>query len=96
MSEARNAVRQTAYVIEGLARQIQTNIDNNADIFGLANELARNSQAFVFSFGELSALEALGLAGKPSRAKQTGGGSAKHVLRDPITGRFVRKSNNNQ
>jgi len=56
----RNEMSRLAQQIENLARQVQDKIASGTDYNGLittANELVRNSSVFVFTFGEMAALE---------------------------------------
>jgi hypothetical protein len=65
-------------------------VDNNGDILGVANELVRNSQTFVFALGEVYALEQVGSQGKTVKATQVKAGNANyHNVRDN-RGRFTR------
>lgn len=91
----RNEIKQVAQQIEQLAKQVQSNLDQGKDIFGLANELARNSSTFVFTLGALYSLESQSNNGSSkvitttvSNPNQTA--SRKyHNVRDSF-GRFVR------
>lgn len=53
----RNDIKQLAQQIENLAQQVQVNVDQGKDIIMVANELVRNSSTFVFTLGEMYALE---------------------------------------
>jgi hypothetical protein len=53
----RNEVSKLAQQIETLARQVQDSLAQGRDPIGLANELVRNSSTFVFTLGEMYALE---------------------------------------
>lgn len=87
----RNDVKQIAANIQALAQQFQNNVDNNGDILGVANELVRNSQTFVFALGEVYALEQVGsTTGKTNKATQVKAGNPNyHNVRDN-RGRFTR------
>jgi len=86
----RNDVKQIAATIQALAQQFQNNVDNNGDILGVANELVRNSQTFVFALGEVYALEQAGSQGKAVKATQVKAGNPNyHNVRDS-RGRFTR------
>lgn len=93
----RNDVKQVAGVIENLARQVQEKVDSGGDLISLAEELVRNNVAFIFTVGEVFALERAGLAGKTVAAttvsnpsKTARNYSNHHNLRDS-RGRFVPK-----
>ncbi len=56
----RNEMSRIAQQIENLAQQVQSKIasgSNYNDLISAANELVRNSSVFVFTFGEMAALE---------------------------------------
>lgn len=88
----RNDIKQIAATIENLAKQFQNNLETGGDILVTANELARNSQTFVFTLGEFYALQQVGstkaVTGTVvSNPRNT---ANYHNLRDS-RGRFVRK-----
>lgn len=56
----RNDVKQLAANIENLAKEFQSKLDSNGDFLTTANEIARNSQTFVFTLGEFYALQRTG------------------------------------
>lgn len=56
----RNDVKQLAEKIETLAKEVQSKLDNGHDCLMAANELVRNSATFVFTLGEVYALEQSG------------------------------------
>ena len=96
MSNTRNEVKQLAQHIEQLAKQVQANLDQGKDIFGLANELARNSSTFVFTLGALWILENNSSSAGTSKVKATTVSNPNktathkyHNVRD-ASGRFVR------
>jgi hypothetical protein len=84
----RSDVKQLAATIEQLSREVQSKLDTNGDFLGTANELVRNNLTFVFALGEVYALEQIGSAGKPVKAKVVN--SNYHNLRDNL-GRFAKK-----
>lgn len=84
----RNDVKQLAALIEGFAKEFQTAIDNGGDILGPANELARNSQTFVFTLGALYAVEGTNKTVQATTVKL--GNPNYHNVRDS-RGRFTRK-----
>lgn len=53
----RNDLKQLVGKIESLAKEVQSKLDNGADVLAVANELVRNNTTFVFALGELYALE---------------------------------------
>ena len=57
--EKRNDVRELVQKIESLAKEIQLKLTGDNDILTLSNELVRKNATFVFSLGELYALEQL-------------------------------------
>jgi len=84
----RNDVKQLAATIEVLAREVQSVLDTSGDFLGVANELVRNNLTFVFTLGEVYALEQAGVPGKTVKAKVIS--SNYHNLRDN-RGRFTKK-----
>lgn len=87
----RNVITQIAQQIENLARQVQTNMSQNKDIITPANELARNASTFVFTLGEMYALQN-GKKVKGTAVSNPNGTATnyRHSRRDTATGRFVR------
>lgn len=56
----RNEMSRLAQQIENLAQQVQAKIKAGSgynDLISTANELVRNNSVFVFTFGEMAALE---------------------------------------
>jgi uncharacterized protein YoxC len=89
----RTDIKQVAQQIENLARQVQTNVDQGKDILAPANELARNISTFVFTLGEMYALEQSGKkvrATTVSNPSNTSRYSNYHSKRDTATGRFIK------
>lgn len=93
----RNDVKQVASVIENLARQVQEKADSGSDLIALAEELVRNNVTFIFTVGEVFALERAGLVGKTVAAttvsnpnKTVRNYSNHHKVRDS-RGRFTPK-----
>ncbi len=84
----RNDVKVLAQQIENLARDVQSKLDNGADFLASANELVRNTTTFVFSIGEIYALEQSG-KGKVRQVK-SGSNLNYHNVRDNL-GRFTKK-----
>lgn len=93
-NNVRNEMSRLAQQIENLAHQVQDKIAAGADYNGListANELVRNSSVFVFTFGELAALEETGkqlkvtVVSNPNNTKPRN----YHNVRDSL-GRFRR------
>lgn len=91
----RNDVKQFAEKIEALAKEVQVKLDNGGDFLSVANELVRNNSTFVFTIGEVYALEQSG-AVKAVKAKvvsnvnKTGSHKNYHNVRD-AHGRFTSK-----
>lgn len=92
----RNDVKQFAEKIEALAKEVQVKLDNGGDFLSVANELVRNNSTFVFTIGEVYALEQSGAA-KVVKAKvvsnvnsTSGANRNYHNVRDSH-GRFVSK-----
>jgi hypothetical protein len=56
-SISKNDVKKLAQQIENLAKEIVTKVDQNVDILAPANELVRCNATFVFTLGEIHALE---------------------------------------
>jgi hypothetical protein len=88
----RNDVKQIAATIESLAKQFQANLESGGDILGTANELARNSQTFVFTLGEFYALQQAGSTKTVTgtAVSNPSGTPRYHNVRDS-RGRFTRK-----
>lgn len=89
----RNDVKQLAQQIENLARQVQTKVDNGEDLIALSEELVRNNITFIFTLGEVFALEKAGTTKtvKASVVSNPNGTSRNyHNVRDNF-GRFTRK-----
>lgn len=89
----RNEIKQLAQTMETLAREVQVRLDAGSDILVLGNELVRNSSTFVFTLGEMYALERVGSTSSVTATKVSSGTpSARnyHKVRDSL-GRFTRK-----
>ncbi len=91
----RNDVKQLAEKIELLAKEVQNKLTNGADFIAEANELVRNNITFVFTIGELSALEqsaSMKVKKVPATVVNTGNSMDRkyHNVRDTL-GRFTRK-----
>ena len=90
----RNDVKQLAQQIENLAREVQSKVDTGGDLIVLSEELVRNNIAFIFTIGEVFALERAN-GGKPVTAKTVSNPTThnyrnNHNVRDSY-GRFTRK-----
>jgi hypothetical protein len=88
----RDDVKQLAATIEVLAREVQSKLDANGDFLSTAHELVRNNVTFVFTLGEVYALEQkghFGGVGKTVKATQVSNANY-HNLRDN-RGRFAKK-----
>lgn len=89
----RNDVKKLAAQIEVLAREVQDKLESGADVLDAANELVRNNMTFVFSLGEVFALEQVG-SGKTVSATAVSNPNKTarpyHNVRDS-RGRFVSK-----
>lgn len=93
-TNTRNEIKQLAQTMETLAHEVQVRLDAGSDILTLANELVRNSSTFVFTLGELYALEQVGTTKTRTARKVTSGSTASsrnyHNVRDNL-GRFTSK-----
>jgi hypothetical protein len=89
-STVRNEVSKLAQQIEDLARQVQDAISRGTDPISLANELVRNSSTFVFTLGEMYALEESGKKVKGTTVSNPNKTNRNyHNVRDSL-GRFTR------
>lgn len=88
-SATRDDVKKIAQEIETLARAVQAAIDNNGNLLGVANELVGRSNTFVFSLGEVYALEQTKTGKKPVTGTVVSNPNY-HNVRDS-RGRFVSK-----
>jgi hypothetical protein len=87
----RNDVKQLAEKIEVLARDVQAKLDNGTDFMVVANELVRNNLTFVFTLGELYALQQVGTNKSVKATAVSNHGNANyHNVRDS-RGRFAPK-----
>lgn len=84
----RDDVKKLAITIEALAKEVQSELDNNGDFLSTANELVRNSSTFVFALGEVYALEQASLPGQSVKARVVN--ANYHNVRDSH-GRFTKK-----
>lgn len=88
----RNELSKYAQQIEFLAQEVQKKLSQGLDVIVLSNELVRNSSTFVFTLGEMYALESKGVG---NAVKSTPSGLKNstprnyHNLRD-ASGRFVK------
>ena len=57
----RDDVKQLAVKIENLAKEVQKKLFSGEDVLAVSNELVRNNATFVFTLGELYAIEQYGL-----------------------------------
>lgn len=87
-SVSRNDVKVLAQQIENLARDVQSKLDSGVDFLPSANELVRNATTFVFSVGEIYALEQTGKA-KVAKVKSVSNPNY-HNVRDSL-GRFTKR-----
>lgn len=85
VSAVRNDIKKIAQQIENLAREVQVKIDQGGDPIAIANELVRNNSTFVFTLGEMYALEKNGV--KTKKVKATNINVGYHNLRG-ANGRF--------
>ena len=93
-STDKNDVKQLAQQIENLAREVVARVDNGGELLSVANELVRNNATFIFTLGEVYALEQTkALSSKGSnkvKVKVVRNSSANyHNLRDS-RGRFAK------
>lgn len=85
----RDDVKVLAQQIESLAREVQARVDNGGELLSVSNELVRSSQTFVFTLGEVYALEQAGST-KTVKAKVVRASNPNyHNVRDS-RGRFSR------
>lgn len=95
-STVRNEVSKLAQQIEELARQVQDRIAQGNDPLMVANELARSSSVFVFTLGEMYALEESSKAAKTTSVKATTVSNPSNTVRKNFynvrdsLGRFTR------
>ena len=87
----RNDVKQLAQQIETLAKEVQNKLDNGGDFLSAANELVRNNVTFVFTLGEVYALEQVGSTTKKTvrGARVASPNPNYHNVRDSH-GRFTK------
>lgn len=88
----RNDVKQLAEKIELLAKEVQNKLTTGDDCLALANELVRNNSVFVFTLGEMVAMEQMG-ANKAVKAKVVKTPNPNATLRTykrDTFGRFAR------
>jgi hypothetical protein len=92
LNTTRNEIKKLAQAMETLAHEVQVKLDTGSDILMLANELVRNNSTFVFTVGEMYALEQLGTTRTVTATKVSSGSTSRnyHNVRDSH-GRFVRK-----
>jgi hypothetical protein len=95
-NNVRNEMSRLAQQIENLAQQVQSKIKSGADyndLISTANELVRNNNVFVFTFGEMSALEEVAKTKKLKTTVVSNPANTKprnyHNVRDAL-GRFIR------
>lgn len=88
----RNEIKQLARTLESLAHEVQVKLDSGSDILGVANELVRSNSTFIFTLGEMYALEQLGTTRTVSAKRVSSGSSTPryHNVRDAF-GRFTRR-----
>lgn len=86
----RNELTKYAQQIESLAKEVQNKLATGGDPLSVANELVRNSSTFIFTLGEMYALES---SGKQVKAKSVSNPNSTprnyHSKRDAL-GRFSR------
>lgn len=89
-NNVRNDIKQVAQIIEKLAQQIQTGIDQGLPIMATANELVRNNSTFTFTLGALYALEQPKSVKTTTVSNPSGTTTHKyHNVRDSL-GRFAK------
>lgn len=85
----RNDVKQLVKNIENLAKEMQLKLEGTSDLLPVANELVRNSLTFVFTLGELSALEhPVAISSKKVKLVKPSNKLGYHNKRDKF-GRFI-------
>lgn len=87
----RNDVKQLAEKIEVLAKDVQSKLDSNGDFLSVANELVRSNMTFVFTLGELYALQQVGSKKVVKATKVTGSAAPNWQRPREANGRFTRK-----
>lgn len=85
---SKNDVKKLAQQIENLAKDIVMKVDQNLDILASANELVRCNATFVFTLGEVHALENMSKSNTSSVAAKVKSQNY-HNMRDS-RGRFIK------
>lgn len=96
-SATKNDIKTLAQQIEALAKEVSSTIDNGGDILSVANKLVRDSTTFVFTLGEVHAVEQLSKGGvkvgkkvvKPTKVPSSVNTLNYHNVRDSH-GRFMK------
>ena len=90
MQSSKKALRDLAFQIESLAREVQVKLSAGEDFLPACNELTRNTTTLVFTCGEVYALDkqtpSLTSSVKPVRARNAN----YHNVRNSL-GRFSPK-----
>ena len=86
----RNELTKYAQQIENLAREVQTKLSTGGDPLPVANELVRNSSTFIFTLGEMYALESGGKQVKVKSVSNPNQTARNYHNKRDASGRFVR------
>jgi len=89
-SVVRNELTKYAQQIETLAREVQNKLSNGGDPLAVSNELVRNSSTFIFTLGELYALESSGKQVKTKSVSNPNQTSRNYHNKRDVLGRFTR------
>jgi hypothetical protein len=89
-SATKNDIKTLAQQIENLAKEVATTIDSGGDVLSVANRLVRDSTTFVFTLGEVHAVEQLAKSvSQPAVKKVSSVNANYHNVRDSL-GRFKK------
>jgi hypothetical protein len=86
----RNELTKYAQQIETLARQVQAVLATGGTPLAAANELVRNSSTFVFTLGEMYALESSGKQVKTKTVSNPNQTARNYHNKRDASGRFTR------
>lgn len=89
-SATKNDIKALAQQIETLAKEVSSIIDKGGDVLSVANKLVRDSTTFVFTLGEVHAVDQLAkVNGQVVKAVPSVKNLNYHNLRDSL-GRFKK------
>lgn len=86
----RNELTKYAQQIETLAREVQKELASGGDPLAVANELVRNSSTFIFTLGEMYALESSGKQVKAQAVSNPNQTARNYHNKRDAFGRFTR------